>query len=370
MSEKFKDHDSYIRIHIEEIKSFEEALAYISKLSPKESVFYLKKYGNIFVQNLPEETTSLMITLCKDELCKPQDFIHTFVSQSSWLVYFLESILSPSSDSIIWNTLLELLLSENQGEKALKILKNPSAKYDVDFILFQCQLYNVDECILYLYEKGDMLENMFSRYMDNNQFSELIEYCQKLDRVDFWYKALSYFSAKTVDCSCEIIKILESAGESLSPLTVIEILSRNSLTRISVIKNYVLKVVEREKTAIEEDLRLITSYNNDMVKLGKEIKEMESNTQIFQVTKCSTCKSPLDLPAMHFVCKHSYHLRCMGENEKECPLCALEYKTMFGTRNNQLEESSDNKKFFQKIKESNGDFSVVAEYFGKNIFIK
>ena len=47
---------------------------------------------------------------------------------------------------------------------------------------------------------------------------------------------------------------------------------------------------------------------------------------IFQVSKCEACGRPLELPTIHFLCKHSYHLRCLGENDQTCPKCAPEHR--------------------------------------------
>ena len=31
---------------------------------------------------------------------------------------------------------------------------------------------------------------------------------------------------------------------------------------------------------------------------------------------------------MHFACGHSYNLRSLGENEKECPICAPQFRAI------------------------------------------
>jgi len=33
------------------------------------------------------------------------------------------------------------------------------------------------------------------------------------------------------------------------------------------------------------------------------------SARVFQVTRCSSCGLPLDLPTVHFMCKHSFHQR-------------------------------------------------------------
>lgn len=42
--------------------------------------------------------------------------------------------------------------------------------------------------------------------------------------------------------------------------------------------------------------------------------------------------APLELPAVHFMCGHSCNLRNLGENEKECPICAPQFRTILDIR--------------------------------------
>lgn len=48
------------------------------------------------------------------------------------------------------------------------------------------------------------------------------------------------------------------------------------------------------------------------------------SVQIFQMNKCSACDTSLQLPAIHFLCKHSYHAHCLesySEKANYCPAC-------------------------------------------------
>ena len=45
-------------------------------------------------------------------------------------------------------------------------------------------------------------------------------------------------------------------------------------------------------------------------------------TQVFQLSKCSACHTPLDLPSVHFLCMHSFHRGCLADADAECPVCA------------------------------------------------
>ena len=56
--------------------------------------------------------------------------------------------------------------------------------------------------------------------------------------------------------------------------------------------------------------------------------------RVFQLTRCSACGGQLDLPSVHFMCKHSYHQRCLGDNEAECPSCARSHGVVREIRRN------------------------------------
>ena len=108
----------------------------------------------------------------------------------------------------------------------------------------------------------------------------------------------------------------------------------------------------------------------DTASMRKEIQELRTNAKIFQLSKCTACTFTLDLPAVHFMCMHSFHLRCLGDNEKECPECAPEYRSVLETKRNLEQNAKDQDLFFQQVKNSRDGFSVIAEYFGRGILSK
>ncbi|KNA02831.1 hypothetical protein SOVF_214940, partial [Spinacia oleracea] len=108
----------------------------------------------------------------------------------------------------------------------------------------------------------------------------------------------------------------------------------------------------------------------DTTAMRKEIEDLRTNARIFQLSKCTACTFTLDLPAVHFMCMHSYHLRCLGDNEKECPECAPEYMSVLEMKRSLERNSRDQDQFFQKVKDSKDGFSVIADYFGKGIISK
>jgi hypothetical protein len=54
--------------------------------------------------------------------------------------------------------------------------------------------------------------------------------------------------------------------------------------------------------------------------------------RVFQNNRCALSGNPLELPAVHFLCGHSFNARSLGENERECPLCAPQFRTILEIR--------------------------------------
>lgn len=121
---------------------------------------------------------------------------------------------------------------------------------------------------------------------------------------------------------------------------------------------------------MQEVCLLFVYLQEETSAMRKEIQDLRTNARIFQLSKCTACTFTLDLPAVHFMCMHSFHQRCLGDNEKECPECAPEYRAVLEMKRNLEQNSKNQDYFFQQVRTSKDGFSVIAEYFGKGIISK
>lgn len=64
----------------------------------------------------------------------------------------------------------------------------------------------------------------------------------------------------------------------------------------------------------------------------KPVAAAAAQARVFQNSRCALSGSPLELPAVHFMCGHSFNARSLGENECECPLCAPQFRTILDIR--------------------------------------
>nr|CAG8438928.1 6700_t:CDS:10 [Entrophospora candida] len=479
LAKKFGEHDLYLKIQIEDVKAYENALEYIRKLGPFEADRNLQKYGKILLNHLPEPTTKLLIDLCTSTMINGHSysandkvssvyrpppirtFMSLFVDQPNYLIQFLERVsekrwggfgLSRKSNSsndnsdkssstaqlksknfdlpknsnnknsknrelddkvvekkAVWNTLLELYLSEAylppvittkdakgrklgapstfavsteterikekhiRKEKALNLLKDEDVSYDINQALVLCYLAQYDDGIVYLYEKMKMYEDILRFYMAKDNTEKVIQVLGKYGQHEqsLYILALTYFSSSPTNLessSVEILRILDYIDKHnlLPPLQVIQALSRNSLATLSMVKGYMGRRIESERKETLANLKMIQNCQEETITKRKEIEELKTVARIFQVTKCSACRGSLDLPAVHFLCRHSFHQRCLPETDRECPQCAIQNREILEIRRSQEICADKHELFFDMLDEAEDGFSVIAEYFSKN----
>ncbi|XP_077990077.1 vacuolar protein sorting-associated protein 11 homolog [Glandiceps talaboti] len=413
LAENHGQHDWYLKVQLEDIMEYNKSLKYIGKLEFEEAENNLKKYGKILMNEVPQETTELLKLLCTDYkprdkplvdeaamdgsiLPKPlranaEEFIHIFVNNSSRLTEFLEHMIKvqPSCSPMIYNTLLELYLhdlahdAERKADverKTLNLLQNTEAQYDIDQALVLCQMHNFKAGILYLYEKAKIYQQIIRYHMENDdpdEYVNIIDACKRFGQQDpsLWVQALSYFAGKEENCKPQIMEVLAHIDKRnlLPPLLVIQTLAHNSTATLSVVKDYIIRRLQQENDQISEDDRLIRQYKEETEKMRNQIEELKSSAKIFQVSKCSVCNHPLELPSVHFLCQHSYHQHCFegyAENESECPACMQENRKVLDIIRAQEHSKDLHEQFHHQLERATDGFSVVADYFGRGVFNK
>ena len=62
---------------------------------------------------------------------------------------------------------------------------------------------------------------------------------------------------------------------------------------------------------------------------------------MFQNSRCAQTGLPLELPAVHFLCGHSFNRSALGDYERDCPLCADEFRQVSDIRRSLLAGASE-----------------------------
>jgi len=266
---------------------------------------------------------------------------------------------------------------QKKKEKAMNLLTSPYSQYDEGIALCLCQMQGFKAGTLYLYEKMTLYNEILLFYFENNEYKNILQICMKLAKTDpiLWIRALTYFAdidPSVYDCKEEITEILKNIEklQILPPLQVIQILANSPHATVGLVSNYFANAIQSEKQFIKDDIERIRIDQKETQKNRQEIEALTSGVIKFQRHKCTRCNDALDLPAYHFFCGHSFHQRCLGENESVCSECAEENKD-FKNRHKALEEGArKHNDFFRQLENSDDGFSVIAKYFGRGMFDK
>ncbi|KAI9017630.1 hypothetical protein BC832DRAFT_40189 [Gaertneriomyces semiglobifer] len=428
LAQEYGEHEWYLRIQVDDLHRYDDIVAFLSKLDKIEAVRCLRKHGYALAGEVPREMTDIFVDLCTDVVldangepetaAMPEEFIHFYVGRPSWCVKFLERILekrwgvvligkgresdvrtSPfqrdseaerRSMMIVCITLVELYLNKSQlsadddaetteiqdrqwKERAMSLLRNPDVAYDTEQALVLCKQHEFQEAALYLYQRMSLYQDMIRQHMRSDDYAEILMTCQEHGNKDpnLWVEALGYFAEKSPadDTERYLQQVLTSIDQKnlLPPLQVIQILSRNPSITVGMVRSYISKRVSAEQQAISESKKMIASYREETKKMKKELEDLKTKPLEFKSTKCEVCQQPLDIPSVHYMCRHGYHARCVGD-EEECRVCAPEYRMVKELIRSQEAVGGKYEVFAKKLEASEDRFSVIAEWFGKNAF--
>ncbi|CAD7089452.1 unnamed protein product [Hermetia illucens] len=402
LAKRNQKHDHSISILLEEMHAYEEALEYISNLPLNCAEKSLRKYGSILMEHSPDHTTELLKKLCtnyrpkgsptmmimesvpydKLERANAEDFIQLFVKHSDKLIEFLEHLVAnvTTCSGAIYNTLIELYLKQWQEDKSvedrlLDILKTYDDVYDRDHILVLCRMVNFLPGILWLYEEQKLYHLVVRYHLKNRDYNGLISTCKRLgsNQPSLWLQALTGLRDDDKAPPTLLLQVLNViASEKLqSPLQVLNCLAVENGPNLLHVRDYFLQVFKKEEEKTRQDEKDVEALKADLNTLKNHIDNMRYNPIEFRSTICNACQQPLSMPAVYFICQHSFHQDCIrtySESEKDCSVCHARNSQLSEALCAQNEARNQHDTFHNILDRSHDPFSVVAEYFGRELF--
>jgi vacuolar protein sorting-associated protein 11 len=237
-----RQHDHTITILIEDLKSYEEAIKYMSDLSYDEAEKNVIKYGNLLMIESPQRLIGLLKKLCTDFIAKkcdettgnsrgeensliggldgfrntafsleheqatPEDFIH-FFGDSKQLIDYIEYLVRnlPNCSKFLYNTLIEHYLtlwkiSDNPSnekvgleQRIVDLIKNHIQFYDHNHVLILCQTYEFWLGAMLIYEEKKLFNLIVRHYLNTKDYSSLYTLCKRLGTTDpsIWLHTLN-----------------------------------------------------------------------------------------------------------------------------------------------------------------------------------
>jgi vacuolar protein sorting-associated protein 11 len=330
------------------------------------------------------------------EVPKPRVAFSAFIDHPDQFITFLEALIaSPDLDESyktdLHTTLFEIYLhqasasrAEEKTEwerKARQLIESKSVPIDTSNILLLSDLEKFRDGTILVSERQGLRFDVFRSYTTARDTRGAIKALHKYgpEEPGLYPAALAYFTSSPQaleEAGDEIDAVLKKIDEDglMAPLQVIQTLSTNAVATMGLVKKYLTATVQRERDEIAANRRLTVSYRTDTAQKVADITDLATKPTSFSATRCSSCSRTLDLPTVHFMCKHSFHERCLGivdgqeEVESvECPICSAQNRTVRQIRAAQEESAGRHEVFLDALQRSSDRFGTVGDWFGRGV---
>ncbi|KAK2754845.1 hypothetical protein FQN54_006738 [Arachnomyces sp. PD_36] len=408
LATKHGENDLVVDILIEDSQKYEEALHFISCLDPSMAYDNLLKYARVLLGHCPQPTTQLFVDYYTGQfrspeikpeesppeykIPKPRSAFSSFVDQPQEFISFLEALIKHADlkedDKVdLYTTLFEMYLDtagkkKDDSEKrewegkAKNLIQGKDIPISTSNVLLLSDLSNFTEGTTLVREQEGLRSDIFRSYTSAKDTAGVIRALKKYgpEEPQLYIDALAYFSSSPkilAEAGDELDAVLRRIDEDglMAPLQVVRTLSNNGVVTMGMVKKYLSNNIERERKEITNNRRLISSYTSETEAKKKEVNELGTKPVVFQARRCSSCGGNLDLPTVHFLCKHSFHQRCLNkvDDDAECPICAPQNATIKAIRKRQVDAADQHDLFTSELQRSKDRFGLVSEFFGRGV---
>lgn len=326
---------------------------------------------------------------------KPRTAFSAFVDRAQEFIVFLEACIKSENlredDKVdLYTTLFEMYLhtaaskKDNERQewenKAKKLVEGKNIPIDTSNVLLLSHLSDFRDGTILVREQQGLHFDIFRSYTTAQDTQGAIRALRKYgpEEPALYPAALAYFTSSPeilADAGDELHKVLKKIDDDslMAPLQVIQTLSANGVATMGMIKQYLATTIERERQEIATNRRTIETFRSDTETKKVELNNLATKPVVFQAARCQVCNYALELPAVHFLCKHSFHSRCLSTEEDvededvECPICTQQNQTVRAIRRAQVESAERHDMFLDAMKRARDGFAVVSEWFGRGV---
>uniref|UniRef100_A0A1I8J5J3 Vacuolar protein sorting-associated protein 11 homolog n=1 Tax=Macrostomum lignano TaxID=282301 RepID=A0A1I8J5J3_9PLAT len=399
LADRFDKHEWHLKIQVCDLAQHSEALAYMAKLPDTVAMHNMRIYGRELLASCPAESTELLkklvgspqVSVGVDELAP------IFVGNPNDLIAILEHCLallgSPTARPQLTQTLLELYiqslaeepatadksLRDKREQRALELLKTGSDCYDSDAFLLRCYLCQFWPGVMLLCERTGRYDLLLRHYTERGQYDSLFKLCETVGHrhKDLWRQALLYYARSDEPAAqqylARVLEYMRSTG-LMSPLSIVSLLCTHSQATLGAISSFLVEHLRDEAAQAEADERIVEEARTKTQSIQRQMEELQLQPKVFQNQRCSICHSQLDIPSVHFLCDHSFHLHCFqsfSETEAECPNCAAENREALEAVSLWRSQSGDSSfRLIDTLSQANpsATFSIISDSIAKGVF--
>lgn len=385
-------HDVYLSIQLHDADDPKAALDYLASLPHSDVMRYFHLCARKLLDAEAGATMDLLVRVYTAESATVstgdfQVLLSHFVGHPRLLEHFLERIRDACADAsrkpdffvLAQDTLLELYLAHTP-DKALHVLEGDASLYTPSRALIFCAKARYTPGLLRVYERLGMVDAILQHWIHAGDSERVLRTLERYGatHAQLYGPTLSFFTS-THELFAQHREAVERIVQHVlqhalfSPIELVELLSRNDVAPLGLLTPHLVAHMEQEQAELSAARKLVASYRTEARAKQTELAALQSSDEprIFQHERCELCHQALDLPCVHFMCRHSFHVRCLleGERTRECPVCAAEHTTIETLRDVSPLTSLD--AVLDEVRAADDEdgrgFDVLADLFAKGI---
>jgi tetratricopeptide (TPR) repeat protein len=285
IASKFDQHDWFVKILVEDLHQYDEAISYLQHIPETTLKFVVSQYGYVLVTERPEKMMKVFLENVSLDF-SIQDLLSYYISQPGWCVLFLENLLKekynlstddgkvhePKSEiREICDNLLEIQLALRQArrglpnkeihwdEKILQFLQSQSIQIDLENALFLCKQYRFSKGELVLFERLELYEECLNYFIKHNEFENALQICVKygLQKPTLWNKLVSFAAQQATsreDPNEKLLNVLQEIEKNkvMTHAEIIQMLSSIDSISLGMVRPFLLNAIKGDMNVIKK----------------------------------------------------------------------------------------------------------------------
>lgn len=276
------------------------------------------------------------------------------------------------------NSLIEMSIRTG-GDKLIELLeelKGKHVKYDNEQVLVYLNAFdrqnsepnrNLKEAKKLLYIEMQLYPLIIKEADPEQLLGICCQFGEK--KPSLWSDSL----LKLCESNCEekiIIEFLSQVDQlnTIPFLTVLKIFQSTKKHKLRVILPYIQSTFMKEQNLLHKANSQIEKHKQQIQENHDKIEKLTKQNYVIDRPICTRCNQNIEEQGHHFLCGHSFHLRCLGDSTNFCPNCKNSYEEIVQQKINRLQTSQNSQDAQSQISAAGGGFSYLLSQINSGVF--
>lgn len=364
-------HETYIKL-LSEANKIPLIVEYLPQMPPRKVEKVLLEHGPAIFDVLDSDSINSFITQIANacnvgfnndpkKVLEPTTISPLFSLYPQYYLLFLTRMADIAVDKMtttLWNDYISCAIRFSPS-KLESIVSNPKAKYSSEQALIiikenQLALQNLQKQYITAKRKNQEVNidiedvqqkldyirkalrfvykerGLYIEILQSSLPEEFLGICHDFNNENVWKEAIiqlvqiSISDKQNQPKYFEILKqIIKEVSENniITFAEILNILSRCQTTTLELIHDLLINDLSKLQETVQERSTELSGLDKELSDITKVIDQCKDEYFVIKPGSCRACSLKIDRPSRHFLCGHSFHLGCLGDETSICPIC-------------------------------------------------